>query len=89
MLDFCLGPGKIGDRKMLDFVSKAAIDSFKRHVSIQGSNRSLEFKSGLIGSIQYVAMKKEDQLKKNSQFELHICQTYPKYFQHQQILYND
>jgi len=29
MLASCLGPGKIGDQKMLDFASKSAINSFK------------------------------------------------------------
>jgi len=31
----------------------------------------LEFKPFLIGHTQYVEVKEEDQLKKNSQFELH------------------
>ncbi len=33
--------------------------------------RALEFKPFLIGHTQYVEVKEEDQLKKNSQFELH------------------
>ncbi len=43
---------------MLDFDSKAAIDSFKRHVSIQARNRALEFKPFLIGHTQYVGLRK-------------------------------
>jgi hypothetical protein len=40
-------------------------------VNIQASNRALEFKPFLIGHTQYVGVKEKDQLKKNSQFELH------------------
>ena len=46
---------------MLDFTSKYAIDFLEWHVSIQASNRALEFKSILIGHTQYVEVKKEDQ----------------------------
>ncbi len=56
---------------MIDSASKAAIDSFEWHVLIQASNRALEFKPFLIGHTQYVEVKEKDQLKKNSQFELH------------------
>jgi hypothetical protein len=38
MLAFCLRPGEIEGRKMLDFTSKAAIDFLEWHVSIQASN---------------------------------------------------
>ena len=34
-------------------------------------NRALEFKPFLIRHTQYVEVKEEDQLKKNSQYELH------------------
>jgi len=39
-------------------------------VNVQARNRALEFKPFLIGHTQYVEVKEEDQLKKNSQFEL-------------------
>jgi hypothetical protein len=35
VLDYCLGPGKFDGRKMLDFVSKAAINFLEWHVSIK------------------------------------------------------
>ena len=38
---------------------------------VQARNIALEFKPFLIGHTQYVEVKEEDQLKKNSQFELH------------------
>ena len=58
---------------MLDFASKAAINFLEWHVSIQASNRAFVFKTFLIGHTQYVGMKEEDQLTKNSQFALLIC----------------
>ena len=39
-------------------------------MSIQARNIASEFKPFLIGHTQYVEVKEEDQLKKNSQFEL-------------------
>ena len=40
-------------------------------MNVQARSRALEFKPFLIGHTQYVEVKEEDQLKKNSQFELH------------------
>ncbi len=40
-------------------------------MKVQARNQALEFKPFLIGHTQYVEVKEEDQLKKNSQFELH------------------
>jgi hypothetical protein len=40
-------------------------------VHVQARSIALEFKPFLIGHTQYVEVKEEDQLKKNSQFELH------------------
>jgi len=48
-------------------------DDFGYTSSIIGNARSraLEFKPFLIGHTQYLEVKEEDRLKKNSQFELH------------------
>jgi hypothetical protein len=56
---------------MLDLASKAAINFLEWHVSIQARNIAFVFKPFLIGHTQYVEVKEEDQLMKNSQFELH------------------
>jgi hypothetical protein len=37
-------------------------------VNIQARNRSLEFKSGLIGHIQYEVLKEKDQIMKDKKY---------------------
>ena len=54
MLTFCLIDSIFKGRKMLDFVSKPAINCRWNLVHIQARNHALEFKPFLIGHIQYV-----------------------------------
>ena len=61
----CFAVSKFKSRKMFDFVSKSAIKVLVWHELIKARKQALEFKPFLIGHIQYVVMKEEDQIKKN------------------------